>query len=33
MLEFARAWRDAQEVEKVILEGRKEFDKNAKILP
>ncbi len=33
LIEFAGAWKDAEEIEKVILEGRKEFDKNAKILP
>jgi predicted CopG family antitoxin len=32
LMEFAGAWKDAEEIEKVILEGRKEFDKNAKIL-
>jgi predicted CopG family antitoxin len=33
LTEFAGAWRDAEEIEKIILEGRKEFDKHAKILP
>jgi predicted CopG family antitoxin len=33
LLEFAGAWKEADEIEKIILEGRKEFDKHAKILP
>jgi hypothetical protein len=33
LLEFAGAWKEAEEIERVILEGRKEFDKHAKILP
>jgi len=32
LIEFAGVWK-AEEIEKVILEGRREFDKYAKILP
>jgi len=32
LMEFAGAWKDF-DVEKIIKEGRKEFNKNAKILP
>ena len=33
LIEFAGAWKEAEEIEKVILEGRREFDRYAKILP
>ena len=29
LLEFAGAWKEDEEIEKVILDGRKEFDKRA----
>jgi predicted CopG family antitoxin len=32
LMEFAGAWKDF-DVEEIIKEGRKEFNKNAKILP
>ena len=32
LMEFAGAWKDF-DVEEIIKEGRKKFDKNAKILP
>jgi|Deesub1362A_J573_1020465.scaffolds.fasta_scaffold00769_12 predicted CopG family antitoxin len=33
LTEFAGVWKDADEIEKIILKGRKEFNKNAEILP
>jgi len=33
LIEFAGAWKEAEEIEDVILKGRKEFEKYAKILP
>ena len=33
LMEFAGAWKDAEELEKAIAEGRREFDKSAKVLP
>jgi len=33
LIEFAGAWKEAEEIEKVILGGKREFDRHAKILP
>jgi predicted CopG family antitoxin len=33
LIEFAGVWKEAEEIENAIFEGRKEFEKHAKILP